>query len=63
VGYAYANAYRPRPGYRFTVEDSVYSSPDAQGKGIGSALLNALIVASSKAGFRLMVAVIGVSRH
>jgi phosphinothricin acetyltransferase len=59
VGYAYANAYRPRPGYRFTVEDSVYIRPDAQGKGIGRALLNALIEASTKAGFRLMVAVIG----
>jgi phosphinothricin acetyltransferase len=63
VGYAYANAYRPRPGYRFTVEDSVYIRPDAQGKGIGRALLNALIEASTKAGFRLMVAVIGDSRH
>jgi len=63
VGYAYANAYRTRPGYRFTVEDSVYISPDAQGKGIGGALLAALIDASTKAGFRLMVAVIGDSRH
>ena len=24
VGYAYAGAYRPRPAYRFTVENSVY---------------------------------------
>lgn len=63
VGYAYANAYRTRPGYRFTVEDSVYITPDAQGKGVGRALLNALIEASTKAGFRLMVAVIGDSRH
>ena len=39
AGYAYANAYRTRPGYRFTVEDSVYIAPDAQGKGIGRALL------------------------
>ena len=63
AGYAYANAYRTRPGYRFTVEDSVYITPDAQGKGIGRALLGALIAASTKAGFRLMVAVIGDSRH
>jgi phosphinothricin acetyltransferase len=63
LGYAYANAYRTRPGYRFTVEDSVYITPDAQGKGIGRALLHALIEASTKAGFRLMVAVIGDSRH
>jgi phosphinothricin acetyltransferase len=63
LGYAYANAYRTRPGYRFTVEDSVYITPDAQGKGIGRALLHALIEASTTAGFRLMVAVIGDSRH
>ncbi len=37
VGYAYANAYRTRPGYRFTVEDSIYIAPEAQGKGIGRA--------------------------
>jgi L-amino acid N-acyltransferase YncA len=33
AGYAYANAYRTRPAYRFTVEDSVYIAADAQGKG------------------------------
>jgi phosphinothricin acetyltransferase len=63
VGYAYANAYRPRPGYRFTVEDSVYVSPDVQGKGAGRVLLKALIEASTAAGYRLMIAVIGDSRN
>ena len=28
VGYAYAGAYRPRPAYRFTVENSVYLRPE-----------------------------------
>ena len=32
VGYAYASEYRTRPAYRFTVEDSVYIAPEAQGK-------------------------------
>ncbi len=63
VGYAYANAYRTRPGYRFTVEDSIYIAPDAQGKGIGRALLEALVDTSTAKGYRLMVAVIGDSRH
>src|ERR1700676_4334454 len=27
VGYAYAGPYRPRPAYRFTVENSVYLQP------------------------------------
>src|SRR5262245_29603157 len=61
LGFAYANAYRPRPAYRFTVEDSVYIAPDAQGKGVGGALLSALIAACTREGFRLMIAVIGDS--
>ena len=63
VGYAYANAYRTRPGYRFTVEDSVYIAPEAQGKGVGRLLLQALIETSTAKGYRLMVAVIGDSRN
>jgi L-amino acid N-acyltransferase YncA len=63
VGYAYANAYRTRPAYRFTVEDSIYLAPHAQGKGVGTALLKALIEASTAKGYRLMVAVIGDSRQ
>jgi phosphinothricin acetyltransferase len=63
VGYAYANAYRARPAYRFTVEDSVYIAPEAQGRGVGALLLKALIEASAAKGYRLMVAVIGDSRN
>jgi phosphinothricin acetyltransferase len=63
VGYAYANAYRTRPAYRFTVEDSVYIAPEAHGKGVGTLLLKALIEASTARGYRLMVAVIGDSRN
>jgi L-amino acid N-acyltransferase YncA len=59
VGYAYVNAYRPRPAYRFTVEDSVYIAPDMQGKGVGRALLGSLIETSTARGYRLMLAVIG----
>jgi phosphinothricin acetyltransferase len=63
VGYAYASAYRTRPAYRYTVEDSIYIAPEAQGKGIGRHLLKALIEASTAGGWRLMVAVIGDSRN
>jgi L-amino acid N-acyltransferase YncA len=63
AGYAYANAYRTRPAYRFTVENSVYIAPDAQGKGGGRVLLGALIEACTAQGFRLMVAVIGDSAN
>jgi L-amino acid N-acyltransferase YncA len=61
AGYAYAGAYRIRPAYRFTVENSVYVEPGAQRCGVGRALLEALIEACGKRGFRQMVAVIGDS--
>jgi L-amino acid N-acyltransferase YncA len=63
VGYAYAGPYRPRPAYRFTVENSVYLDPSAQGRRIGTRLLQALIEASEQRGYRLMVAVIGDSAN
>jgi len=63
VGYAYASAYRTRPAYRFTVENSVYVAPEVQGQGVGARLLQALVTASTAQGHRLMVAVIGDSRN
>ena len=59
VGYAYANAFRTRPAYRFLVEDSIYLAPEARGKGIGRALLERLVQECALLGFRQMVAVIG----
>ena len=61
VGYAYASAFRPRPGYRFTAEDSVYVEPHAMGRGAGRALLKAVIVRCEAMGLRQMLAVIGDS--
>jgi phosphinothricin acetyltransferase len=63
AGYAYAALYRTRPAYRFTVEDSVYVAPDMQNRGIGRALLAALIEAATARGFRQMIAVIGDSEQ
>ena len=62
VGYAYASTYRPRPAYRFTAEDSIYLAPDAQGQGLGSALLAQLLEESRTFGFRQMLAVITAER-
>jgi phosphinothricin acetyltransferase len=59
AGYAYAGPYRPRPAYRYTVEDSIYVHPDALGRGIGRALLAALIRECEHTGARQMLAVIG----
>lgn len=63
LGYAYASAYRTRPAYRFTVENSIYVAPAAQGKGAGRILLERLVEACTERGFRLMVAVIGDSAN
>lgn len=59
LGYAYASAFRTRPAYRWLVEDSIYLAPEARGRGVGRALLEALIGACETLGFRQMMAVIG----
>ncbi|MBB2200924.1 GNAT family N-acetyltransferase [Gluconacetobacter tumulisoli] len=61
VGYAYAGPYHTRAAYRDTVEDSIYLHPDMTGRGIGGALLAALLDACTARGFRQMVAVVGDS--
>lgn len=61
LGYAYGTAYRPRPAYRHTVEDSVYVAEGQGGRGIGAALLTALIARCEAGRWRQMVAVIGNS--
>lgn len=58
VGYAYAATYRPRPAYRYTIEDSVYLLPGHTGQGIGAALLAELIRRCELGPWRQMVAVI-----
>lgn len=63
VGYAYANYFRPRLAYRFCLEDSVYLSPEAVGKGVGKLLLIELIARCEAAGARQMLAVIGDSAN
>lgn len=59
AGYAYAGRYRPRPAYRFTVENSVYVAPQTTGRGIGRALLETLIRRCETLGYRQMIAIIG----
>jgi len=63
VGYAYAGAYRPRPAYRFTVENSVYLQPAIHRRGIGLLLLQRLITECEARGYRQMIAVIGDSAN
>jgi len=61
MGYAYAGNWRPRPAYKFSVEDSIYIDKDAVGQGVGKALLPVLIEQCTALGKKQMVAVIGDS--
>ena len=63
LGFAYAAAYRSRPAYRFTVEDSVYVADGLGGHGIGSALLGELIARCKGGPWRQMLAVVGDSAN
>jgi len=63
LGYAYASAYRTRPAYRYTVEDSVYVAATAIGRGIGRQLLTRLIAECERRDYRQMLAVIGDSAN
>jgi L-amino acid N-acyltransferase YncA len=58
AGYAYASPWRPKPAYRHTVEDTVYISPGHTGRGLGRALLGALLAGCERAGARQVIAVI-----
>lgn len=63
VGYAYAGAFRARPAFHGTVEDSIYLNKEVRGQGIGKALLQQLIIEAELRNFRQMVAVIGDSAN
>ncbi len=43
IGYAYAGRHRERPGYRWSVDVSVYVADGQQGRGVGRRLYDALL--------------------
>ncbi len=63
AGYGYCALYRARSAYRYSLEDSVYVRPDAQGRGVGATLLAELIRRCEALGYRQMIAVIGDSAN
>lgn len=63
AGFAYGNWFKPRPAYRYSVEDSIYLAPRAQGQGLGRALLAALLTHCEAAGIRKVMAIIGDSAN
>ena len=63
LGYAYAGQFRPRPAYRYCLEDSIYLAPEAKGRGVGRLLLAELLAQCEARGARQMLAVIGDSAN
>ena len=51
LGYAASSAFRARPAYRWVVETGLYLAADAQGRGIGRALLSQLLDLLTRQGF------------
>jgi L-amino acid N-acyltransferase YncA len=51
VGYAYAARFHPRAAYRWSAEASVYLSPEARGRGIGTRLVTELLERLKAMGF------------
>jgi phosphinothricin acetyltransferase len=58
LGYALVQPMSSKSAYRYSVENSIYLGQAATGKGLGKALLVALIAACEEKGIRQMVAVI-----
>ena len=58
LGYAYVTPWKAKAAYRYTVEDSVYLSPAATGKGIGRALMARMLDDAKAAGIKEVIAVI-----
>jgi phosphinothricin acetyltransferase len=56
LGYAASSPFRTRRAYRWTVETGIYLTAEAQGRGIGKALLTALLPVLERQGY---VAAIG----
>jgi L-amino acid N-acyltransferase len=56
IGFANWAPWRPKDGYRHTIEDSVYLVAGHQGRGIGAELLRTLIAGAGESGAHVMMA-------
>lgn len=63
IGFAYGSWFKPRPAYRYSVEDSIYLAPECHRQGLGRALLAELLARFESAGIRKVMAVIGDSAN
>ncbi|PSL22056.1 GNAT family N-acetyltransferase [Shimia abyssi] len=58
VGFGALSSFRTGPGYRHTMEHSIYLDASSQGRGWGGALLKALEKKAKRKGTRVLVAAI-----
>ena len=63
LGFAYYAQFRDRTAFRFTAEDRIYVREDVRGQGVGKALVEQLLEAAMKSGFRQMIAYIEASNE
>lgn len=63
VGFAYGNWFKPRPAYRYSVEDSIYLAPNLHRQGLGRVLLAELLARCEAAGIRKVMAIVGDSAN
>ena len=63
AGFAYANWFKPRAAYRYSVEDSIYLAPGSHSKGLGRALLAELLARCEATGIRKVMAIVGDSAN
>jgi len=56
AGFASLSAYRSRPGYSTTVEDSVYVDDEHRGRGVGRLLLAEIVRLAEASGFHAVMA-------
>lgn len=57
-GWGSLSEFHPKPGYRNTVENSIYISERAQGKGFGKMILRKLIECAKEKGYHAIIALI-----
>ncbi len=58
LGFGALSTFRGSTGYRFTVEDTIYLAPQAQGRGLGTLLMTAMLQRGKDVGLRQVVAMI-----
>ena len=63
TGFATYGSFRPYPGYKYTIEHSVYVGRSHRGRGIGNRLLTELIRHAEAAGFKMMIGAIDAANE